>query len=175
MTYSDEINGEYLVCIPAGKLYALNVSRKKYLFHSESFSLKDYKETKPYNIDVKLKPIKQGSAVVLKNIFFETASFELKTWSRTELDKLTAFLMENISVKIEISGHTDNQGGEEYNQKLSENRAKSVYEYLLNNSIDKTRLSYKGYGESNPVDSNDSEEGRANNRRTEFKILEVGQ
>ena len=76
---------------------------------------------------------------------------------------------------IEISGHTDNQGGEAYNQKLSENRAKSVFEYLLNNGIDKSRLSYKGYGEEKPVDSNDTEEGRANNRRTEFKILEVGQ
>jgi len=175
MTYSDELNGEYLVCIPAGKLYALNVSRKKYLFHSESFSLKEYKETKPYNVNVKLKPIKEGSAVVLKNIFFETGSFELKIWSRTELDKLTAFLMENESVKIEISGHTDNQGGEELNQKLSENRAKSVKEYLLNNSIVSTRLVYKGYGESKPIDSNETDEGRANNRRTEFKILEVGQ
>ncbi len=173
LTNSDEINGEYLVCLPAGKMYALNVSKKNYLFHSENFSLIDYKSEKPFKINVRLKPIKTGSAVVLKNIFFETGSYELKTWSRTELDKLTEFLMENEGVKIEIAGHTDNIGSADFNQKLSENRAKSVYTYLLDNNIEENRLSYKGYGDQKPVSSNDSEEGRAKNRRTEFKIIEA--
>lgn len=172
-TESDEVNGEYLVCLPVGRMYALNVSKKKFLFHSENFSLIDYTSQKPYKIDVKLKPIIKGSAVVLKNIFFETASFELKIWSRTELDKLTEFLMDNEGVKIEISGHTDNVGGKAYNQKLSENRARSVYQYLIDNGITAERLTFKGYGDEKAIDSNDTEEGRSKNRRTEFKIIEA--
>ena len=81
--------------------------------------------------------------------------------------------MENEGVKIEIAGHTDNIGSADFNQKLSENRAKSVYTYLLDNNIEEDRLSYKGYSDQKPVSSNDSEEGRAKNRRTEFKIIEA--
>ena len=88
-----------------------------------------------------------------------------------ELEKLKEFLTNNPGLKIEISGHTDNTGSHEYNLDLSHNRAKSVYDFLINNNIDSERLEYKGYGETQPINNNDTKDGRAENRRTEIKIL----
>ena len=124
-----------------------------------------------YEMNMPLTPIKVGEKVVLKNIFFETGSFQLKNESKIELQKLKSFLMTNTAVSIEISGHTDNVGDKKSNQILSENRAKAVYEYLITNEISKERLSFKGFGDSMPIDDNNTDKGRANNRRTEFMIL----
>ncbi len=169
---SNEGDGSFLVCLPSKKDYALNIQKTGYLFHSENFSLKNPKGVlKNFHLDVPLEPIAIGSRVVLKNIFFETDSYELKPESKTELDKLIAFMTQNPKVKIEISGHTDTQGTAAHNKVLSENRAKAVYNYLVKNSIDKTRMSYKGYGYDKPIATNDTEAGRALNRRTEFKVV----
>jgi outer membrane protein OmpA-like peptidoglycan-associated protein len=119
-----------------------------------------------------MQPIRKGEIVILKNIFFDYDKYELKPESFTELDKLISFLQKNPKIKIELRGHTDNTGGLEHNQVLSENRAKAVVEYLIQHSISGNRLTYKGYGYSVPIDTNDTKEGRANNRRTEFKVLE---
>lgn len=167
---ADATTGDYLVSIPTGKNYALNVSAKGYLFYSENFSLEDYTNEHPFLINVRLEPIQAGSTVVLKNIFFGTDSYVLKDESKVELNKLIDLLKQNASLKIEISGHTDNQGKEDYNQKLSENRAKAVYDYLVASGIVASRLSYKGYGETKPLTTNDTEEGRSQNRRTEFTV-----
>lgn len=167
---SDAGTGYYMVSIPAGKNYALNVSKKNFLFHSENFSLKDFKPEKPYRLDVKLQPVKVGESVVLKNIFFETNSAELKDESRVELNKLVGLMKDNATIKIQVSGHTDNVGTDKDNQLLSENRAKAVCNYLVVNGIAASRISYKGYGESKPVTGNNTEEGRAMNRRTEFTV-----
>jgi len=115
--------------------------------------------------------LETGAKVIMKNVFFETDHFDLMEESKIELNKLTDLLMKNPAVKIEIGGHTDNVGKHEYNVTLSENRAKSVMTYLLENGISADRLSYKGYGETQPIDSNETEAGRANNRRTEFKVV----
>jgi len=117
-----------------------------------------------------LEPIKVGQSTVLKNIFYETASAELKSDSRTELERIAIFLNANPDVKIEISGHTDNVGDKKYNLGLSERRAQSVYNYLIANGISASRLSYKGYGDTKPVATNDTEGGRQLNRRTEMMI-----
>jgi outer membrane protein OmpA-like peptidoglycan-associated protein len=127
----------------------------------------------PYLIDIPMKPIKAGEKVVLKNIFFETGKYNLKDESKSELNKLGDFLNQNPKVKIEVSGHTDNVGDDKMNQTLSLNRAKSVYDYLMNNGIAAERLTYKGYGETQPVESNDTDKGRAANRRTEFKVVSL--
>ena len=170
--YSADGTGAYMICLPVDKNYAFNASKEGFMFYSENFSLKDMKDpTKPYVMDIMLQPIKIDNKVVLKNIFYEFNSFELKHESTAELDKLIDFMKSNPSVKIEISGHTDNVGTKAYNQKLSEDRAKSVYTYLMNHTIAKERLSFKGYDFSQPIDTNDTEEGRAKNRRTEFKIV----
>jgi outer membrane protein OmpA-like peptidoglycan-associated protein len=172
-SYSDQITGEFMVSLPTEKNYALNVSKDGYLFYSENFTLTGvYDKTKPYEKDIPLQPLAVGEVVVLKNIFFDFDKTDLKPESEVELQKLIEMLRKNVKMKIEISGHTDNKGTADYNQKLSENRSKAVYIYLIEKGIDKTRLSYKGYGLSKPIDTNDTEEGRANNRRTEFKVIE---
>jgi outer membrane protein OmpA-like peptidoglycan-associated protein len=171
---SDPITGSYLTCIPAEKNYALNVSKKGYVFYSGNFSLEGITDfTKPYKLDIPLTPIKPGVAVVLKNIFFDTDLSNLKPKSKTELSKLISFLKENQRVSIEIGGHTDNIGSQEHNIKLSQNRAKSVLNYLVEHGIAATRLTCKGYSFSKPIATNDTEEGRALNRRTEFIITTV--
>jgi len=171
---SNPINGEFLVCLPLGKNYALNVSKSGYLFWSENFSFDNiHSELKPMLKDIALKPIKIGESVVLKNIFFDTDKFFLKNESKIELDILIELLNSNKRLKIEISGHTDNIGSEQYNLNLSENRAKAVYDYLISNGIDKARLKFKGYGYSKPIDDNKTDEGRSNNRRTEFKVTDM--
>jgi outer membrane protein OmpA-like peptidoglycan-associated protein len=96
----------------------------------------------------------------------------LKPKSKIELDKLTRLMNDNPDLKIEIAGHTDNQGNSGANQILSENRAKAVKDFLVRSGVDTSRLTYKGYGQSEPIASNDTEEGRQQNRRTEFKIIE---
>jgi len=169
---SNSEKGEFLVSLPVNKNYGLNVSKEGYLFYSENFSLKDLKDiSKPYLLNVGLQPVKTGEKVVLKNIFFETNSYQLKDESTAELKKLFALMQDNINLKIEISGHTDNVGDGVSNQRLSESRARSVYEYLATNGISTERLTYKGFGETAPVATNDTEEGRALNRRTEFMVI----
>ncbi len=169
---SDGATGEFLVTLPAGKEYALNIKKEGYLFYSENFKLTGSESVlEPYAIEALLKPIKVGSTVTLKNVFFATASYDLESKSEVELDKLVDFLTENAKLVIEISGHTDDVGDDESNRLLSDNRAKAVKEYLIAKGIAANRLEHKGYGETMPVESNDTEEGRALNRRTEFKIL----
>lgn len=169
---SDPVTGEFLLCIPTNRDYMLNVNRAGYLFYSDNFSLKGvFHLDKPFEKDILLKPIAAGEKIVLNNIFYETGSFTLKPESKYELDKVVKFLNFNALVNIEISGHTDNVGTENYNQGLSENRAKSVINYLTQQGINSSRLTSKGYGYSVPVESNETEQGRAKNRRTELKII----
>ena len=169
---SDDQTGEFLVCIPTESDYALNVSKPGYLFYSDNFSLKGvYEISDPYMKDIELKPIKIGEKIILKNIFYATDSYKLDTKSVVELTKLLDLLKNNPALRIEISGHTDNIGADDYNLELSRNRANSVYSYLIDSGINKNRLEYKGYGESEPISSNETERGRAENRRTEIKII----
>lgn len=107
----------------------------------------------------------------LKNVFFDFDLWNLRPESYTELNKLVKFLKDNPAIKIEISAHTDDRGPDDYNYKLSENRAKSVMEYILSQKIDASRITSKGYGETRPVAPNDTEENRQLNRRVEYIIL----
>jgi outer membrane protein OmpA-like peptidoglycan-associated protein/tetratricopeptide (TPR) repeat protein len=170
-SFSNESDGAFLVSLPTGRDYALNASKDGYLFYSENFSLRNKDSDEPYKQDVPLEPIQVGKKIVLKNIFFETAKYNLKESSKIELNKLSNFLQRNSNLKVEISGHTDNIGSAQSNQELSKNRAQSVYQYLIDAGIDSSRLQAVGYGASKPIADNESEEGRAKNRRTEFKIV----
>ncbi|TNE55014.1 MAG: hypothetical protein EP344_13670 [Bacteroidetes bacterium] len=174
-------DGSFLVCLPAGKDYALNVSREQYLFHSENFNLLETASfDKPFLLDIELQPITSGDEatarpvaarpVVLRNVFFETASADLLPASTNELDRLVSLLQDVPTLRIQINGHTDNVGDDTSNQRLSENRAKSVYDYLVGKGIPAERLRFKGYGEGQPIETNDTDEGRARNRRTEFVV-----
>ena len=169
---SDAQSGEFLIALPAGKTYALSVNAEGYLFHSETFSLAENKGNEPYALTVELQKIKEGSAIVLQNIFFDLDKDEMKIESLPELKELASFLETNPDLRIEISGHTDNQGTADYNEDLSQRRANAVKSYLVKQlSISADRLETKGYGAAQPIASNDTEEGRAENRRTEFKVL----
>jgi outer membrane protein OmpA-like peptidoglycan-associated protein len=170
-TALSERNGEFFLTLTANKNYALNVTKPGYLFYSDNFAMKEsLDKSKPFEMDVPLQPIDTGKFIVLKNVFFATAKFDLEPESKAELNKLVSFLNLNKTLKIELSGHTDDVGDKKKNVTLSLNRAKSVYEYLIANGIAKERLSYKGYGDGKPVVPNDSPEHRQMNRRTEFRI-----
>jgi outer membrane protein OmpA-like peptidoglycan-associated protein len=168
---SNKGNGEFLICLPAGKNYALSASKQGYLFYSENFSLKEHSSgLKTYSLDVPLKPIEVGISEPMRNVFFDTDKYDLKPESKSELNKLAAFMAANPKIKIELGGHTDNTGDKKKNITLSQNRAKAVYDFLLAAGITADRLSYKGFGDSVPIASNDNDEGKARNRRTEYKI-----
>jgi OOP family OmpA-OmpF porin len=167
---SDSITGEYLIVLTQGAEYALYVSKKGYLFRSQNFNYAAVKDFEPVVQDVDLEKVEIGSVAVLNNIFFDVDKYELKEKSKTELTRIVDFLNENPTVKIEISGHTDNTGSAQYNKQLSQKRAQSVYDYLVKSNINATRLLSKGYGADKPVAPNDSDEHRQLNRRIEFKI-----
>lgn len=174
---STKSDGTFLVCLPAGKEYALNVSKEKFMFFSDNFNLVETASfEKPFLLNIELQPIltaeapgKEGKPIVLRNVFFETGSAELKPASKNELDRLAQLLTESPDLKIQINGHTDNVGEDALNQALSEARAKAVQDYLLSKSIAPGRLRYKGFGKTKPIQSNDTAEGRSKNRRTEFE------
>ncbi len=167
-------NGEFFITLTANKNYLVNVNKDGFLFYSDNFSLKGKETdfTKPFLLDIPLDPIDTGSVVELKNVFFAVNKWDLKPESKAELDKLGAFLIKNPSLKIELGGHTDSDGIRKNNIILSENRAKAVYEYLINTSkINAARLKYKGYADLKPKVKNDTPENKAKNRRTEFKVF----
>ena len=169
---SNSSTGKFLLSLPAGKNYGISVAAEGYLFHSENFDLPKGDGFNLVNKDIELKNIKVGSNITLRNVFFNTGKWDVKTDSYAELDRLVALLSDIPSLKIEISGHTDNVGSESFNELLSQRRADAVVNYLLGKGVAKNRLSAKGYGQSMPVNSNETAEGRALNRRTEFEIIE---
>jgi outer membrane protein OmpA-like peptidoglycan-associated protein/tetratricopeptide (TPR) repeat protein len=168
---SDPVSGQYLFVINAGSEYALNVTKSGYLFQSLAFDYKNKKAGEPVILDIYLEKIEKGNAVTLNNIFFETGKWDLLEKSSAELENVLIFLKNNPSLKIEISGHTDDVGSTADNLKLSENRAKSVRDYLTEKGIAPDRIVSKGYGETKPKVPNNSDANRAVNRRIEFKIL----
>ncbi len=165
--------GNYLTTLPLGNDYGFNVTRKGYLFYSGNFMLSHPTADSVYQMDIPLQPIEANASVVLKNIFFGVNLFELKPASLIELDDLVKLLRDNPLLSIQISGFTDNVGKPADNLLLSENRAKAVVNYLKSKGIDAKRLSSKGFGDAQPVSPNTTDEGRAQNRRTEMKVLKT--
>lgn len=163
-------DGIFLASLVNGKNYGLTVRREGYLFYSHNFLLDNKEKNEAFLLEIPLQKIEIGKIVILNNIFFNTNKFDLLPESKIELEQIVQFLNENPTLNIEIGGHTDNIGDDETNLTLSKNRAKTVFEYLINQNIRANRLSFKGYGETNPISDNKTEDGRKLNRRTEFKI-----
>ena len=164
-------DGNYLITLPEGKDYAFNVHRKGYLFYSENYNMSGASPDSVFTADIPLEPIEANAKIILKNVFFDTKKTDLKSESITELDNVVRLMNENPNVKILISGYTDNVGNPADNLKLSTGRAVSVVNYLLGKGVNNSRLSFKGFGEANPVADNNTEEGRALNRRTELSVV----
>lgn len=169
---TDEV-GEYFITLPLGKNYTFTVNRKGYLFYTELYNLETKEADSIYKKDIALQPVKLNSSITFKNIQFEPNSFKLLPVSLIELNKLLQVLQDNVSLNIEIGGHTDNVGNSSDNLILSTNRAKAVVEYLISKGIAANRLKYKGYGETVPIANNNTEEGRKQNRRTTFTITQL--
>lgn len=167
-----DAQGTMFAVMPGNMAYAVEVDRPGYLFYSAHFELGKEDAERAYQLEVRLQPLQVGASVVLRNVFFDTDKDVLKPESGAELDRLAEFLTKNPTTRIEIGGHTDNQGSATYNQGLSLRRAKAVQQYLTSKSIAANRMEVKGYGDTQPVASNDQEEGRAQNRRTEVKIIQ---
>ncbi|WP_153798494.1 OmpA family protein [Foetidibacter luteolus] len=161
--------GFYFITLPFGKDYTFLVNRKGYLLYSDVFRLATQADS-TYKKDILLSPISVNSSVTLKNIHFKTNSYQLEPVSLIELDKLVLLLKDNPTITAQVNGHTDNTGADASNLKLSESRSKAVVDYLTSKGIAANRLKWKGFGASKPVADNNTEEGKAKNRRTEFVI-----
>lgn len=168
---SDDLNGSFLVTLPAGKNYAYQANLDGYLPFSETFSLKNISEGAVVELEALMTKIEKGQEFVLKNIFFDSGEAILKEESLAELNVLVEYLESNEALFLEIGGHTDSEGTEEQNLALSMQRAKAVYLYLLAEGAKAGHLSYKGYGEGQALVPNDSDENKKKNRRTAFKVM----
>ena len=164
--------GSYQQDISGFGWYVFNVSAEGYLNTTDSVQVVN-DSTIPVVKNIYLTPIEVGITVRLKNIYFDFDKTTLKQESYTELNKVVDFLKQNSKVSIEIAGHTDSKGSDEYNLNLSQGRSQSVVDYLISQGIDSPRLQAHGYGETKPIDTNDTDDGRANNRRVEFTILKI--
>jgi len=166
----DTLTGNYVAVAPFNSDYIMTVKKEDHVYESKYISKVDSLFKLPARVDYEMKPIELNKSYRINDIYFPFNSFQLTGESKIVLDQLIAFLTENPTISIQVQGHTDNIGNDAGNLKLSENRAQSVYDYLIENGIQQIRLTYKGFGKSMPVASNDTEEGRAKNRRTVFVI-----
>lgn len=172
LAYYDDVyaHNDMLACVPSETLLLVGAMKKGYLYYSDTLEVKATGQESPEQKVIVLREVRKERTLVLKGVFFGVDDYHLKPESYNELRQVAEFMRLNPEVNIEISGHTDNSGSDEHNARLSENRAFEVYKYLFLHQIKKERMSYKGYGKDVPLSSNDTEEGRAKNRRTEIKI-----
>ena len=178
-------DGTFLLTLPLDSDYALSIEKAGYFFHSENFALsvEGADSGQPYRLEIGLRPLpptqpvanipapSAAEPIILRNVLFETGSAALKPVSRTELNRLRDLLNSRPRMRIQVNGHTDNVGGEADNLQLSKDRARAVYDYLVGEGIDPDRLQSEGYGETRPIATNDTAEGRRQNRRTAFVVL----
>ena len=170
---SSPVDGSFKIVLPYDKNYSIRASADKFFAISENLNLDSlikagYKEI---HKDLYLAPIEIGQVFRLNNVFFDFDKYNLRPESYVELDRVVKFLNDYPNIEIEMSAHTDSRGSDQYNFILSDNRAKSVKEYILSKGIAASRIISQGYGETKPVATNDTDEGRQLNRRVEFKIL----
>jgi outer membrane protein OmpA-like peptidoglycan-associated protein len=171
--------GEYEVRLPTGHLYGLRAEADGKISESQNLDLRDIKadqviDSRDFNLaPIEMTTLAPNVTIVLNNIFFDFDKSILKAESEPELERVVTMLNEKSAMEIEIAGHTDNVGPDAYNQALSERRAKTVVAYLIRRGVDKKRLAVQFFGETKPIDTNETEEGREKNRRVEFKILKI--
>jgi len=172
---SNASDGAFKIVLPYDKNYSIRATADKFFAISENLQLDSLVKAgyKEIHKDLYLVPIEIGQVVRLNNVFFDFDKFDLRPESFVELDRVVKLLNENPAIEIEMSAHTDSRGADDYNLKLSDNRAKSVMDYIVSKGIAASRITSKGYGETKPVADNKTDEGRARNRRTELKVISI--
>jgi OmpA-OmpF porin, OOP family len=170
---SNPLDGSFTMVLPFDKNYMIRATADKFFAQSENLNLDSFVKAghKEIHKDLYLVPIEIGQIVRLNNVFFDFDKWDLRPESFVELDRVVKLMQENPAIEIEMSAHTDSYGADDYNIRLSDNRARSVMEYIISKGISSERIISKGYGETVPVVPNDTDENRQLNRRVEFKIL----
>lgn len=170
---SNPIDGAFKIVLPYDKNYSIRATAEHYFAISENLNLDSLVKAgyKEIHKDLYLVPIEVGQVIRLNNVFFDFDKWDLRPESFIELNRVVKLLSENPAIEIEMSAHTDSRGSDDYNFKLSDERAKSVTEYIISKGIDRSRITAHGYGETKPVATNETDEGRQLNRRVEFTIL----
>ncbi len=166
----DTNTGKYVAVRPFKNDYVMTIKKEGYVYESKYIAKSDSEFRAPAQVDVEIQPIELNKSYRINDIYFATNSAELTEESKAVLDQMIEFLDFNSTMCIQIQGHTDNIGNDADNLRLSDDLAKSVYDYLVDRHIDPARLSFRGFGETDPVAPNDTEDGRAKNRRTCFVI-----
>lgn len=168
---SDPVNGDYKIVLPVGQKYGFRAEAEGFIAVSQNEDFTGVNEYKEIERILELTPLEVGEVVQLNNIFFVQSKAEIQPESEPELERLVELLNDNPTLEIELGGHTDNRGSSSANLNLSRERALAIVKYLVENGIDKKRLEFKGYGGTQPIASNASEESRKKNRRVEIKVL----
>ena len=173
MAVSGATDGAFKIVLPFDKNYSIRATADHFFAISENLNLDSLVKAgyKEIHKDFYLAPIEIGQVVRLNNVFFDFDKYDLRPESFVELDRVVNLLKENPAIEIEMSAHTDSRGSDDYNFKLSDNRARSVREYIISKGIAAKRIVSQGYGETKPVATNETDDGRQLNRRVEFKIL----
>ena len=164
-------NGQYVAAIKFDSDYILTIKKDDYAYESKYISESDTIYEKPVAIDFEVKPIEKGRSYTINDIYFETDKYDLNDKAKLVIEEFADFMKDHPHISVEIQGHTDNVGNPDYNLFLSDDRARAVYNYIIELGVDKNRVSFKGYGITRPIVTNATEEGRARNRRTEFYII----
>jgi outer membrane protein OmpA-like peptidoglycan-associated protein len=174
---SNPETGEYEIRLPGGEIYGVRAEAEGHISENQNLDLRNFKtDGVVTHKDMTVKPIEvarvePNTTIKLNNLFFDFDKYVLRSESYPELNRIAEFLEEQPSIKVEITGHTDNVGSDAYNLDLSKRRAEAVSSYLMKKGVSKDRITTTFYGESRPKDTNDTKEGRQNNRRVEFTIL----
>ncbi len=168
-----QADGSYRLYPPRGGRFYVYVQAPGYITYVQVISLPPTPPEEPVQLSVPLFPIEMEATFQLRNIYFDFNSDKLRPESIPELERLLRLLQQNPNIRIRFSGHTDNIGGDKYNQALSERRARAVYEWLRQHGIHPIQMEYIGYGKTRPIASNATEEGRSLNRRIEMEVVGI--
>jgi outer membrane protein OmpA-like peptidoglycan-associated protein len=172
VTTDPTTGGNYRMVLKPGVRYALAAQAKGYFSVSDTLNLTGVQHYQEQTRVISLAPVVKGESIRLNNLFFAFGKAELQPESESELQRLYALLTQNPALVIVIGGHTDGTGSDAFNQTLSEQRAQAVRDYLVGKGVPEKRLTAKGYGKTKPVADNATEEGRLQNRRVEFTVVE---
>jgi outer membrane protein OmpA-like peptidoglycan-associated protein/Tol biopolymer transport system component len=163
-------DGRYVVNLREGNRYSVELSNNQgYAFVNEKIKVSDQNNSE---VDIAVIPIKPGAKLLLKEIYFEFNSYELYQSSFEEINRVVDLMKQNPKAIVEVAAHTDDKGSDQYNMILSQRRAQYIVDYMISQEILPGRLIAKGYGETQPVAANDTEENRLKNRRLELKVLQ---